>query len=104
MMTASCSSTRGALNQTAASIPISLMAKWFSVSATAKPVSQCRGGAHNSPSSPLLHSGLGSAGYIVVSAGLTIIPETPSSCPATLGPVSVKEANMTVSERSSLSL
>ena len=46
------------------------------------------------PSSPLLHSGLGSAGYIVVSAGLTIIRETLSSCPAALGPVSVKEASM----------
>ena len=43
---------------------------------------------------PLLHSGLGSAGYIAVSAGLTIIRVMLSSCPATLGPVSVKEANM----------
>lgn len=66
----------------------------FSVCATAKPVGQYRGGAHKLAITPLLHSGLGSAGHIIVSAGLTIIRETPSSSPARLGPVSVKEANM----------
>jgi hypothetical protein len=68
----------------------------LSVSATAKRWAANAEAARttNSPSSPLLHSGLGSAGYIVVSAGLTIIRETLSSCPATLSPVSVEEANM----------
>jgi hypothetical protein len=64
----------------------------FSVCATAKRWANVEAAPTNSPSLPLLHSG--SAGYIVVLAGLTIIRETLSSCPATLSLVSVKEANM----------
>jgi hypothetical protein len=51
----------------------------FSVCATAKRWANVEAAPTNSPSLPLLHSGLGSAGYIVVSAGLTIIRETLSS-------------------------
>jgi hypothetical protein len=66
----------------------------LSVCATAKQWANVEAAPTNSPPLPLLHSGLGSAGYIVASARLTIIRETLSSCPATLSPVSVEEANM----------
>ena len=51
----------------------------FSVCATTKRWAHVEAAPTNSPSLPLLHSGLGSAGYIVVSAGLTFIWEALSS-------------------------